>query len=130
MKNPITPSIIALKREVTESIYTGYLAAYENQWVKDPETGIKRKNLVTICEGIPCRAVAQHMETNRDKPSEVYKMVGVDLAPEVFIPPGSRVRVWYNGRVDDYHLSSEPQVYTSHQRINLRLIDEENLEYA
>lgn len=129
MKNPITPSIIALKREVTESIYTGTLSVSVNQRVVD-EFGIKRDNLVTIYEDVPCRAVAQHMETNRDKPSEVYKMVGVDLAPEYFIPPGSRVRVWYNGRVDDYHLSSEPQVYTSHQRINLRLIDEEKLEYA
>lgn len=129
MKNPITPSIIALKREVTESIYTGTLSVRVNQRVVD-EFGIKRDNLVTIYEDVPCRAVAQHMETNRDKPSEVYKMVGVDLAPEYFIPPGSRVRVWYNGRVDDYHLSSEPQVYTSHQRINLRLIDEEKLEYA
>lgn len=129
MKNPITPSIIALKREVTESIYTGTLSVSVNQRVID-EFGIKRDNLVTIYEDVPCRAVAQHMETNRDKPSEVYKMVGVDLAPEYFIPPGSRVRVWYNGRVDDYHLSSEPQVYTSHQRINLRLIDEEKLEYA
>lgn len=129
MKNPITPSIIALKREVTESIYTGTLSVSVNQRVVD-EFGIKRDNLVTIYEDVPCRAVAQHMETNRDKPSEVYKMVGVDLAPEYFIPPGSRVRVWYNGRVDDYHLSSEPQVYTSHQRVNLRLIDEEKLEYA
>ena len=129
MKNPITPSIIALKREVTESIYTGTLSVSVNQRVID-EFGIKRDNLVTIYEDVPCRAVAQHMETNRDKPSEVYKMVGVDLPPEYFIPPGSRVRVWYNGRVDDYHLSSEPQVYTSHQRINLRLIDEEKLEYA
>ena len=130
MKNPITPSIIALKREVTESIYTGFFSVRVNNWVEDPETGIRRKNLETICEGVPCRVVAQHMETDRDKPSEVYKMVGIDLKPEVYIPPGSIIHVWYNGREDDYHLSSEPQVYTSHQRINARLIDVEKLEYA
>lgn len=130
MKNPITPSIIALKREVTESIYTGKISVRANVWKTDPESGISRESLETLFEDVPCRVVAQHMETNRDHPSEVYKMVGVDLAPEHFIPPGSKIRVWYNGRVDDYHLSSEPQVYTSHQRINIRLEDEEKRDYA
>lgn len=130
MRNPITPDLIAFKRAVTESIYTGRMTVLVPEYHEDPESGFRRETLRVLYEDVPCRCIAQHIETLQEHPSQSYRMDGVLCAPELRIPAGSRLRITFNGRTDDYRITSESQMYTGHQRINTRLYDKEDKYYA
>lgn len=127
MVNPITPALIALKRSAVESIYTDLVTVSVIGWTPEDYSGIKREEWTDIAVDVPCRVVAQTVETLQEKPKQFRRMIGLDLNPELVIPPGARLRVTHQGRVDDYRLTSLPQVYTSHQRVDAERYGESEL---
>lgn len=130
MRNPITPGLIAFKRAVTESIYTGRMTVRDPVWETEPDSGFQTERLAVTAADVPCRVIAQHMETIKENPREVYKMLGVLLPPDIPVSAGSRLTITFNGRTADYRLTSDPQRYTGHQRINTRLWDDNDRHYA
>lgn len=127
MRNPITPGLIALKRSAVESIYVDRMDVSVSEWVPDPVTGIETETYVEIARDVPCRVVTQQIETLQEKPKQFRRMIGVDLNPELVIPPGSKLTIRHYDRVDEYRLSSLPQVYSGHQRVDAECYVEERL---
>lgn len=121
----ITPELIALKREFTESLYTGTMNVIQNQWVKDEDTGIKYEEWVTIYENIPCRMTKQEIEPSENRPKTFYKKITVDCAPEIDLPEGSKFEITFNGRTETYERSGTTSIYSDHQRIDMIIYGDE-----
>lgn len=112
-----------MHRTVIEQTYDGTCSIYSMQDIKDPETKITEHKEVTLLEDVPCHlsfsgaVTAEGTGTSTDIKQEIKLF----LAPEVPVPPGSRIEVTQHGATESYSRSGKPSVYSSHQEILLEL---------
>lgn len=112
-----------LHRRALEATYDGTCRIYGMKAVKDPETMVTRQEEVLVQEGIPC-----HLSFSSAAPADgtgvaaqVVQTIKLFLAPELLVPPGSRIEVTQHGRSESYAQSGKAAVYSSHQEIVLDL---------
>lgn len=110
-----------MHRTVIEQTYDGTCTIYSLQDVKDPETKLTEHREVPMHENIPCHlsfsgaVTAEGTGTSTDVKQEIKLF----LAPEISVPPGSRIEVTQHGATESYSRSGKPAVYSSHQEIIL-----------
>ncbi|HHV41331.1 MAG TPA: hypothetical protein GXX72_00545 [Clostridiaceae bacterium] len=92
----------------------------------DPVTKRTKFREVVAVEDEPCKlsfetvsAASEHGEI-----ASVGQVVKLFLAPEIEVPPGSKITVTQNGVTTDYANSGQPAIYTNHQEIILTLYEE------
>lgn len=112
-----------MHRTVIEQTYDGACNIYGMQDIKDPETKITEHKEVTLQGDVPCHlsfsstATAEGTGTSTDVKQEIRLF----LAPEIPVPPGSRIEVTQHGTTENYSRSGKPAVYSSHKEILLEL---------
>lgn len=128
MENPITPELIAFKREVLESLYVGTCTIHVTKHIEDPDTRISKATDVIVVEDEPCRVTRQNASISKQKqsrlPDEFTETTNVMLAPEIVVPPGSVLVITMNGETKSYKASSDPQMYSDHQTIKIQTTGE------
>ena len=112
-----------LHRGIVETTYDGTCRIYGMQSGKDPETKVTRQEEVLVQEGISC-----HLSYSGTVPAAgsstvtaVAQTVKLYLAPELAVPPGSRIEVTQQGKTESYGQSGKAAVYSSHQEILLEI---------
>lgn len=110
-------------RMVIEQTYDGICNIYRMQSIKDPETKVTRQD-----EGIIHKDISCHLSYSKTAPAvgsdtvtAVTQTIKLFLAPELVIPPGSRIEVTQQSRTESYDQSGKAAVYSSHQEILLEL---------
>lgn len=93
------------------------------QTVKDPVTKVTQQEEVLVHDSVP-----SHISYSSTAPAAGSDMVmtvaqGIKLflAPELVVPPGSRIEVSQQGRTESYAQSGKAAAYSSHQEILLEL---------
>lgn len=112
-----------MHREVIEATYDGTCSIYMKEPVRNPDTGVTSSEEICAVRDQPCHisfsgtgvAVGTNTITN------VTQTIKLFLAPEVVIPPGSKINVTQHGRTESYGHSGKAAVYSSHQEILLDL---------
>lgn len=110
-----------MHRSVIEQTYDGTCAIYNLQDVKDPETKITEQKEVTLQADISCHLSFSGVVTaeGTGTSTDVKQEIKLFLAPEILVPPGSRIEVTQHGATESYSRSGKPAVYSSHQEIML-----------
>lgn len=113
----------AAHRKAVEATYDGICRIYGMEAIKDPETMVTRQEEALVKEEVPC-----HLSVSSSAPvagssmaASVSQTIKLFLAPELSVPPGSRVEVTQQGRTESYAQSGKAAVYPSHQEIMLEL---------
>lgn len=110
-----------LHRRAIEATYDGTCRIYGMRPVKDPGTKVTRQEEALVKEGVPCHLSFSSTApaAGSDTVTAVTQTIKLFLAPELVIPPGSRVEVTQQGRTESYAQSGKAAVYSSHQEILL-----------
>lgn len=112
-----------LHRRAMEATYDGSCRIYGMRHVKDPGTKVTRQEEALVKEGIPCHLSfsSTAAASGSDTVTAAMQTIKLFLAPELVVPPGSRVEVAQQGRTESYGQSGKAAVYSSHQEIMLEL---------
>lgn len=129
MDFPISDDVLALRRELLESLYTGTLTATKTVYKENPKTHLMEKTTEVICEDEPCRVTRQVSQPTERNPKIYEEVVAITLRPEIDIPPGSEVDCTFHGDTLHFKQSGSVKKYTAHQTINF-VITEEDRNYA
>lgn len=110
-------------RKAIEAAYDGVCRIYGIQSVKNPETKVTRQEEAVSQENITCRLSYSSAApaSGSGTVTAVSQVIKLFLAPELVIPPGSRIEVIQQGRTESYAQSGKAAVYPSHQEILLEL---------
>lgn len=110
------------RRKALESLWQGTCTVIVREEQKNPEH--KRTDFVE-CEKYtdqPCHLSFKSKTSVGDGVAAlVTQTTTLFLAPEIVIPPGSKIRVTQRGVTKDYVRSGEPRLYNHHQEIDLEL---------
>lgn len=117
--NPLTEKLIAFKRGLFESLYTGTLTAWtiDSEVSKSPYSALQERTEKILLEDVPCRIIRQYGQPTDSNPKRYDTTIRVMLAPEVKIPPGSILRITFMGHTKDYRQTSEPIFHSDHQAL-------------
>ena len=112
-----------MHRKAIEATYDGTCRIYGMQSVKDPVTKVTRQEEVLVQDGIACHLSYSSTvpAAGSDTVTGVAQTIKLFLAPELVVPPGSRIEVTQQGRTESYAQSGKAAVYPSHQEILLDL---------
>lgn len=71
----------------------------------------------------PCKLSFETITSTdeNDNAARITQKLKLFIAPEIVIPPGSKITVTQNERTVDYEKSGEPAVYSNHKEIILNL---------
>lgn len=112
-----------IHRKAIEATYDGTCRIYGMQSVKDPVTKVTRQEEVLVQDGIACHLSYSSTPpaAGSDTVTAVAQTIKLFLAPELVVPPGSRIEVTQQGCTESYAQSGKAAVYSSHQEILLEL---------
>lgn len=112
-----------MHREAVEAAYDGVCRIYNMQSVKDPKTKVTSQTEVLVAQNIPCRLSysSASPDLQSGTAATVSQTIKLFLAPELIVPPGSRIEVTQQTRTESYGQSGKAAVYASHQEIMLEL---------
>lgn len=112
-----------MHRKAIEATYDGTCRIYGMQSVKDPVTKVTRQEETLVQDGIACHLSYSSTApaTGSDTVTAVAQTIKLFLAPELVVPPGSRIEVTQQGRNESYAQSGKAAVYSSHQEILLEI---------
>ncbi len=131
MESWITPELIALKREVLESIYHHRMTVYHHENVLNKDTGFNEPQEIILYKNEPCRGSTQLSNPTIGNPKEFDKRLRIHCAPELDIPIGAHVVVtFYNDKVQDFGHVSSARHYSDHQVLIMNEFDKDNANYA
>lgn len=109
-------------REALEKTYdhTCDVIIKEEYTKPNHSTGFREK---TILESQPCRISFSSVNEveEKSKAANVLQSVKLFIAPEINIPPGSKIIVNRDGIESSFSKSGEPATYPTHQEISLTL---------
>ena len=76
-----------------------------------------------LYSAIPCRLSFKAITgtSEKDNAAVVSQITKLFLAPDIKVPPGSKITVTQNGKTIDYEQSGQPGFYSGHQEIILQL---------
>lgn len=117
--NPLSGELIAFKRKLFESLYSGKLTAWEEVHTKstDPHSALMEKEKVIYLEDEPCRIIRQFGPATEGKPDTYDTTIKVMLAPEKLVPAGAILKIDFQGHTKYYRHTSEPVVHSDHQTL-------------
>lgn len=112
-----------MHRKAIEATYDGTCRIYGMQSVKDPVTKVTRQEEVLVQDGIACHLSYSSTApaAGSDTVTGAAQTIKLFLAPELVVPPGSRIEVTQQGRTESYAQSGKSAVYSSHQEILLEI---------
>ena len=107
-------------KKAIQSLWTGVCNIFGFKDVED-EYGATSHAEVALFENLPCRLSFKNIsQTNQTESFAVSsQVVKLFIAPDVYVPPGSVVKVTQNGITRKYKHSGISAVYTNHQEIVL-----------
>lgn len=108
-------------RTAIEMLYAGRMTIIAYQPKKDTQTGITSHEEVEILRDIPCR-LSHTNETaaaQGDAAAELSQRIRVFYAPDIEIPPGSKLVIRQNGTEHAYCASGVPRIYCGHAEVDL-----------
>lgn len=109
-------------RKSLEKLWTDRCAVIIRKEVTDPETFITSFVETAMMKEQRCRLSYKTLATASDGlAAAVSQSVKLFLAPDVEIPPGSKIIVTHEGCALEFGRSGEPAVYSGHQEIPLEL---------
>lgn len=113
-------------RRAIEKLYEGSCTVMAYGEYLDPVTKITKVGEYTLFEDKPCRLSYGSLSTSTstEGPANVVQVTKLFIAPELEIPPGSKIIVTQNGRTTEFSNSGVPAVYPTHQEIMLELFKE------
>lgn len=93
------------------------------QAVKDSKTKLTKQTEVAVLEDLPCKLSFEIVKNtgSSETAAALTQSTKLFLAPEVQIPPGSKILITHQGETTAYEQSGQPAVYPSHQEIFLIL---------
>ena len=101
-------------------LFDGTCDIYEYIYIKDEETGVLNKDLVLTLSGEPCRlAYLGSPAAGEGAAAAIRQRVRLFLSPNLEVKAGSFVRVAQSGRAREFILAGEPEIYGTHQEIEL-----------
>lgn len=108
-------------RQVIESLYEDDADIYRYEYVKDPDSGVDRKELVLKYENQPCRISQRALATmdQTEAQNNILYETKLFISPDVDIAQGDLIRVTRNGTERRYE-AGEPFLYRSHQEVSLQ----------
>lgn len=112
-----------MHRKAVEATYDGTCRIYGMRPVKDSVTKVTRQEEALVQDGIACHLSYSSTApaAGSDTVTAVAQTIKLFLAPELVVPPGSRIEVTQQGRTESYARSGKAAVYPSHQEILLDL---------
>ena len=112
-----------MHRKAIEATYDGTCRIYGMRPVKDPMTKVTRQEEALVQDGIACHLSYSSTApvAGSDTVTGVAQTIKLFLAPELVVPPGSRIEVTQQGRTESYAQSGKAAVYSSHQEILLEI---------
>lgn len=110
-------------RQAVERLYTGIMTVTEYKPETNAETKITSNQEIALMTDVPCRISYKAISAANMQGGVAVTEQSIKLfcAPEIVIPPGSKITVTQNGRTAAYKQSGEAAVYPSHQEIMLEL---------
>lgn len=113
-------------RKAIERLYrdTCTVVVREAYQKANQSTAFREKNLI---EDQPCkisfsRAISTYPTTSNDGiASAITQDIKLFIAPEITIPPGSKIIITHFGKAIAYQGSGVPAVFANHQEIRLEL---------
>lgn len=113
-------------RKMIEKLYEGLCTVKVYGEYKDPITKITKVGEYSLFEDQPCRLSYGSLTTatSTQGPANIVQVTKLFIAPELEIPPGSKIIVTQNGRKTEFSNSGVPAVYPTHQEIMLELFKE------
>ena len=115
--------MVSARRKAIQSLYRGTCTVKVWQSVKDPINKIATPKEVIKFENEPCKLSyeKQTTATNTAGPAVISQTIKLSLAPELDVPPGSKIIVIQDGVTTEYARSGKPEVHMDHQHILLEL---------
>lgn len=112
-------------RKRLESLWTGRCAVYVLQENQNPDNKRTEFVEVEVITDQPCRLSYKSIVSaeNADHASAIKQSTVLFIAPEIAIPPGSKIVVSQNRVTGVYKNSGEPAVHSNHQEISLDLLE-------
>ncbi|WP_438491025.1 ABC transporter ATP-binding protein [Paenibacillus sp. IHBB 3054] len=115
---------IPAERAAIESTYEGLCTVSEMKDVKDPVTGKTRQQPVPVLVDEPCALSQTSLPaaTQTVTVNQVNYDAKLFISPDVFIKPGSRIKVLQNGMAFEGEQAGKAFRYATHQEIKLKEI--------
>lgn len=115
--------MVSARRKAIQSLYRGVCTVKTWESVTDPITKIKTSKEVIKFEDEPCKLSyeKQTSATNTVGPAILSQTTKLSLAPELEVPPGSKIVVTQDGVTTEFTRSGKPAVHMDHQHITLEL---------
>lgn len=115
--------MVNARRKAIQSLYRGTCTVKTCESVKDPITKITTQKEVTKFENEPCKLSYEKHTTasSTGGPAIISQTIKLSLAPELEVPPGSKIIVTQDGVTNEFTRSSKPDVHMDHQHITLEL---------
>lgn len=111
-------------RAAIERLYNGTGTIWEHVTQTNPNNFQEESREIAVVENQPCHLSVQSIPAVSGSPAaQMVKSVKLFLAPEITVNPGSRITVTQDGITADYARSGVAAVYSSHQEIQLELLD-------
>lgn len=110
-------------RKSLEKLWKGSCTIYIRQGIKNLVNKRTEFTEVPIYENQRCKLSVETITTTNDSnnASEVIQKAKLFIAPEIDIPPGSKIKVTQNGKTFYYEKSGEPGYFTNHQEVMLNM---------
>ncbi|WP_438497163.1 ABC transporter ATP-binding protein [Paenibacillus sp. IHBB 3054] len=115
---------VPAERAAIESTYEGLATVTEKKDVKDPVSGKTRQQPVVVLDQEPCALSQSSLPaaTQTVTVNQVNYDAKLFISPDVFIKPGSRIKVLQNGMVFEGEQAGKAFRYATHQEIKLKEI--------
>lgn len=114
------------RRKAIQRLYRGTCTVKVMEDVTNPISKITKQKEVTKFENEPCKLsyIKQTTTSSDGGPAIISQTIKLSLAPELEVPPGSKIIVTQDGVTEVFTRSSKPEVHMDHQHINLDLFKE------
>lgn len=112
-------------KRTIETMYDGKCTVYTRGKREDPKTGETAFYEIASIKNKPCRLSYVTVPTTGivDGAPLLSQEAKLFIAPDVAIPPGSKLKVTQHGATTFYSQSGEPARYATHQEITLELFE-------
>ncbi|KOY81288.1 hypothetical protein I6G82_02645 [Lysinibacillus macroides] len=113
--------MVSARRKAIQSLYRGICTVKTWGSVTDPVTKITTQKETTKFENEPCKLSYEKQTTasNTGGPATISQTIKLSLAPELDVPPGSKIIVTQDGVTNEFTRSGLPDVHMDHQHILL-----------
>lgn len=121
----LSKNMLVKAREAIEKLYDHTCSVMVKQEYTKPNhsTGFKEVEIIT---DQPCRISFSSISDTEENTgaAKVVQMVKLFIAPEIQIPPGSKIIVTHDDIESLFSKSGEPATYPTHQEIMLEVWEE------